>query len=133
MDVFEVLDAGRPALRVNHGDEIEPARATVQRAPPHERSGRLFNARPLGRLYGVDRVLHVLTRSRLDLDEHERVSVGTDQVDFAAQIAEVPADHPQAAAFEVPDGCPLAAGAEPKVPSRRLPWRARPKPQEPSC
>ena len=80
---------------------------------PHKVVPRgLFNPTPLGRRYGLERVLTLIAGPRLDLNEHQLIAISSDQIDLAGSTAKVPRQHPMTGAAQRTSDQALTGGTE---------------------
>ena len=88
-----MLNLRRAAIRPYHGHNVESASPIVKIMLHEEIVGGVFDPSPLVRANRFLRILGLIARTRLHLDEHDRPTLTADQVDLAGRAAVVLGKH----------------------------------------
>jgi len=119
--VHLVLDPRRSTGGPHYRDDVESTRGVLGAMLRQETTRGAVNASPLGRTDGVPGVGVLVAAPRLDLDEHDNVTVGGDQIDLAKRTPVVSRKDAVLAPGEVSSGQSLAARSEDDIPARPRP------------
>lgn len=113
--VAVMLDHRLAVLGPKHGDQVKTNRAGGRCGMGQETSGGLLNSLPLSETNCVSEILGVIARTCFDLDKHEGIVLGANQIDFACGNVVVAGKNPVTPAPQVSRGQALAAPAESQV------------------
>jgi len=113
-----VLDVRIAVHRPDDGNHIETTRRIAHRVFHEVIACGAFDTTPFGGRHGVERVLAVIARARLDLNEDKFPCVGGDEIDLTGGTTVVPREHTMACAAQRAGGESFTLRSEVEVPVR---------------